>query len=449
MALIIVGILLLGYLLIATESVTNVNKAAVAIFVCTVGWVLYISYGTDFVMSQHASEYAVFLHGAPATSISAKEFIAQHVFLIYVGKACEIVLFLLATRTIVDILDRNECFDFITQLLATRSSSRMLWLLGLVTLLVSANLDNLVTTVMMLMVMRKLVHNRRQRMVFGSAIVIAANCGGAMTVIGSPTGLMLWNAGLVSASHFFLTLVVPCLLAWAIPTWWIGRSLPEHVESEMMTLSYRGDDSRLAVWQRMLMLCWGLGGLWFIPTFHNITKLSPFLGALCVLSVLWVVNEIFNRKFAETGGMSERRVPTVFQDGSHQLVLFVLGMMMAWGVVKETGALDTLWDFVRQQGITDPMLAMSAGAVSAVLDNFATAGSFIMIHPTAGQNDGYWSMIAFMSAVGGNILSVGSISGRALMGTEKMRVGWYFSQVGWKAMVGMLVGFAVLWLTTI
>ncbi|MBM6992666.1 MAG: sodium:proton antiporter NhaD [Prevotella sp.] len=444
MTLIIVGILLLGYLLIATENITNVNKAAVAIFVCTVGWVLYISYGTDFVMSQHASEYNVFLQGAAPTSITVKEFIASKVFLGYVGKACEIVLFLLATRTIVEILDNNECFDFLTQILETRSSRKMLWTLGIVTLLISANLDNLTTTVMMLVVMRKLVHNRRQRMIYGSAIVLAANCGGTMTVIGSPTGLMLWNAGLVSASHFFMVLALPSLLAWVIPTWWIGRSLPEHVESDMMLMSYRGDDSRLAVWQRVLMLCLGIGGLWFIPTFHNITKLSPFLGALCVLSVLWVVNEIFNRNLMEMDSMSERRIPKVLYYGSHQLILFVLGMMLALGVVKETGALSVLWSFLQGQGAEDWMLALSAGAMSSVLDNFATAGSYVTLHPMGEVNGNYWNMIAYMTAVGGNVLTVGSISGLALMRTEKMHVGWYFTNIGWKAMVGALIGFVVL-----
>ncbi len=449
MTLIIVGILLFGYLLIATESVTNVNKAAVAIFACTVGWVLYISYGTDFVMSQHASEYSVFLQGASPSSIAVKEFIASNIFLKYVGKACEIVLFLLATRTIVEILDNNECFDFITQMLETRSSKKMVWLLGIVTLLISANLDNLTTTVMMLVVMRRLVHNRRQRLIYGSAIVLAANCGGAMTVIGSPAGLMLWSAGQVSASHFFMSLVVPCLLAWAIPTWWIARELPEHVESDMMLMSFRGDDMRLPVWQRVLMLLIGIGGLWFIPTFHNITKLSPFLGALCVLGVLWVVNEIFNRSIMEMDSMTERRIPKVLYYGHHQLILFALGMMLAWGVVKETGAINALWDFMQAQGVTNWMLALGAGAVSSVLDNFATAGTFIVLHPQGEMNDAYWSMIAYMSAVGGNILTVGSMSGLALMRTEKMHVGWYFTHVGWKALVGLLVGFAVLMLSSL
>jgi Na+/H+ antiporter NhaD/arsenite permease-like protein len=444
MTLVIAGILLLGFLLIATENVTNVNKAAVAIFVCTVGWVLYIGYGTDFVMSQHEAGYMDFLNGRHPSSTLVKEFIAGNIFIKYVGRACEVVLFFLATMTIVDILENNGCFDFITQWLKTRNSRKMLWILGIATLVISANLDNLTTSVMMLVAMRKLVPNRRQRMIYGSAIVLAANCGGALTVIGGATGLMLWNTGLVTPSVFSLSLAVPCLLAWAIPTWWVGRELPDHIETESATMAYRGDDTRLNVWQRFMMLVVGIGGLWFIPTFHNITKLSPFLGALCVLSLLWVVNELVNRKLLNMDSMTERRVPKALFYSSHQTILYVMGIILALGVVKETGAVDAFWVFLQDHGIGNQMLGIGAGLVSVVLENFSTAASFITLQPAAEVNDTYWLLIAYMSAVGGNVLTIGSIAGVVLMRTEKLRISWYFTHVGWKAAVGGLVGLAAL-----
>ncbi|MGI6243046.1 MAG: SLC13 family permease [Prevotella sp.] len=449
MTLVIVGILLLGYLLIATENITKVNKAAVTIFVCTVGWVLYIGYGTDFVMSQHAGEYMDFLNGRASSNTLVKEFIANNVFLKYVGRACEIVLFLLATMTIVEILENNGCFDFITELLRTGNSKKMLWMLGIITLIISANLDNLTATAMMLVAMRKLVPNRRQRMIYGSTIVLAANCGGALTVIGSPTGLMLWNTGLVTPSDFSLDLLVPCLLAWAIPTWWLGRLLPDYVETEWVSRAYRGDDTTLNVWQRFLVLILGIGGLWFIPTFHRITKLSPFLGALCVLSLLWVVNEIFNRKLLNMDSMSGRRVPKALFYGNHQLILFVMGMILALGVAKETGAVDTAWSFLQGQNVENWLLAVSAGFVSIVLDNFSTAASYITLQPSVEVNDAYWKIVAYVSAVGGNVLTIGSVAGIVLMRTEKLHVGWYFAHVGWKAAVGAVAGLAVLLLTVL
>ena len=444
MTLVIAGILLLGFLLIATENVTNVNKAAVAIFACTAGWVLYIGYGTDFVMSQHADEYVNFLNGRESSSVLVKEFIADNIFMKYVGRACEVVLFFLATMTIVDILESNGCFDFISQWLRTRNSQKMLWVLGMVTLIISANLDNLTTTVMMLVAMRKLVPNRRLRMIYGSTIVLAANCGGALTVIGSATGLMLWSSGLITPTGFSLSMAVPCLLAWAIPTWWIGRELPDHFETEIVTMPYRGDDTRLNIWQRFMMLVVGIGGLWFIPIFHNITKLSPFIGALCVLSLLWVVNEVFNRKLLNMDSMTDRRVPKALFYGNHQIILYVIGIILALGVVRETGVMDSIWTFLQTHGIGDRMLGMGAGMMSIVLENFSTAASFIILHPSAPVNDEYWMLVAYMSATGGNILTIGSIAGVALMRTERMHIGWYFMHVGWKAAVGALVGLAAL-----
>ena len=340
MTLVILTILILACVLIATENVTKVNRAAVAIFAGTVGWVLYICFGMDFVTSEHSADYTRFLNFSEmeSTSTSVKYFISRNIFLPQVGRAAEIVMFLLATMTIVEILNNNGCFDFVRQLLRTRSSKKMLWTLAIVTFLISINLDNLTTTVMMLTMMHGIIPSRRQRMVYGSAILVAANCGGALTVIGNPEGLVLWNSGAVTATVFSFSLLLPCLAAWLIPTLLMQRMLPERVETEWIVMPFRGDDTRLNKWQRLLMLLVGIGGLWFIPTFHNITKLSPFLGALCVLSVLWIVNEIFNRKLMNMDAMVERRTPRVLQYGVVQMILFVMGMILAVGVVKETGA---------------------------------------------------------------------------------------------------------------
>ncbi len=260
-------------------------------------------------------DYSRYLHlgilsEIESTSTTVKYFICPYIFLPYVGRAAEIVLFLLATMTIVEILNNNGCFDFIRQLLRTRSSKKMLWTLAIVTFVISANLDNLTTTVMMLTMMHGIIPSRRQRMFYGSAILLSANCGGALTVIGNPEGLVLWNIGAVTATIFSMSLLLPCLAAWFIPTClMMQRMLPESVETEWIVMPYRGDDTRLNVWQRLLMLFVGIGGLWFIPTFHNITKLSPFLGALCVLAVLWIVNEIFNRKLMNMDAMVDRSYP--------------------------------------------------------------------------------------------------------------------------------------------
>ena len=460
MSLIIVAILCISYLLLATESLTKVNKSAVAMFAGTIGWVLYICYGTDFVMGQYAREYAEFLNGALPSSALVKQFIAENVFLKHVGQACGIVLFLLATMTIVEILNNNGCFDFVSQLLRTRSAKRILWIIAGVTFIISANLDNLTTTVMMLTIMHKIVPARKQRLIYGSAIVLAANCGGALTVIGDPVGLVLWNAGAVTATSYSMGLLLPCLAAWLLPTWWIGRMLPERVQTEWITMPYRGDDTRLNVWQRLMMLFVGIGGLWFIPTFHNITKLSPFLGACCVLVVLWVVNEIFNRKLMNDDAMIQRPVPRVLQYGVLQMMLFVMGMMLAIGVVDETGALACVRDFIDYNIHNVWIVGLLSGLFSIVIDTFANAFSwFSLFDMTAAcehavdvdayeaafaQNGLLWRVVAYTSAVGGNILAIGSLSGIALVKMERMRISWFFRNVGWKALVGGSLGFLIM-----
>ena len=210
----------------------------------------------------------------------------------------------------------------------------------------------------------------------------------------------------------------------------------------------------------VLMLFVGIGGLWFIPTFHNITKLSPFLGAMCVLSVLWVVNEIFNRKLMRIDKMTSNRKPLVLQYGVMQMMLFVLGIMLALGVVQETGAIRWL------AGVCDRYIGnvwvMGAimGIISSVLDNFATAMSFISFHSVKGlegemvttlvdyvQNGAYWKMVAFSVAAGGNLMIIGSMSGIALMKMEHVRVGWFLRNVGVKALLGWAVGILLLIIT--
>lgn len=463
MALIIISILIVGYMLIAMGHVTKMNKAAIAMFAGTVGWVLYICYGTDFVMSQHPREYSDFLSGAAATSANVKQFIAQNIFIKYVGKGAEIVLFLLSTMTIVEILDNNGCFDFLSEWMRTRSSRRLLWTMAGITFIISANLDNLTTTTMMLVIMHKLLPNRRQRMVFGSAIVLAANCGGALTVIGDPNGLLLWTNGAVTATSFSASLALPCLMAWLLPTWWLGRSLPSHVELQSTAMPYRGDDTNLNRWQRLLMLFVGIGGLWFIPTFHNITKLSPFLGALCVLSVLWIVNEVVNRKLMNIDQMIQRPTPRVLQYGIIQLMLFVMGVMLAIGAVRETGIINHIEQFCHANIHNVWIMGVIAGISSCVIDTFATCMSFFSLHQVIDAqqlrlfsdsdymsafvtNGMYWKIIAYCSAMGGNVLLLGSMSGLALMKMEHIHVGWYFKHVGAVAAIGSALGLVLMWI---
>ena len=463
MILVIVLLLLLGCLLIATSHLTKVNKAAIAVFVGTVGWVLYICYGTDFVMSQHPHEYMEFLAGESPSSKAVKHFICDNIFLKYVGKAAAIVLFLLATMSIIEILNNNGCFDFVSEWIRTRNSKRLLWSITLATFIISANLDNLTTTTMMLTIMHNIVQSRRQRMVIGCAIVLAANAGGCFTVIGDPAGIILWDNGAVTATNFSAFLALPAIVAWVVPTLMLGRSLPERLDAEWPAAPYRGDDTNLNRWQRIVMLIVGIGGLWFIPTFHNITKLSPFLGALCVLSVLWVVNEIFNHKLMNADQMILRKVPRTLQYGSIQLMLFVMGVMLAMGAVQETGILGMASEWIDYNIHNIWALGAFAGLLSGIFDAFTVMMTGLSMYPIVEtwqlnmwvdadymanfvQNGAFWKVLAFSTAVGGCLLCFTNPSGLALMKMERMRVGWYLKNCTGSVFVGWLLGLAVLWL---
>lgn len=466
MTLIIVSMLLIGYLLIATGHLTGVNKSAIAMFLGTIGWVVYICWGTDFVMSQHPHEYAEYLAGEEASSNAVKYYIYNEVFLNYVGRAASIVMFLLATMSIIEILNNNGCFDFIQKWIKTRNSKRLLWTITFATFVISANLDNLTTATMMLIIMHSIVQNRRQRMLIGSAIVIAANCGGCFTVIGDPTGILLWEGGCVTASNFSMALALPAVLAWVIPTVLINRQLPEKLDTQWSPMPYRGDDTNLNHWQRVVMLFVGIGGLWFIPTFHNITKLSPFLGALCVLSVLWVVNEAFNRKLMNADQMMERRMPQALKYGSIQQMLFVMGIMLGMGVVTETGVFGDVSAWIDYNIHNVWIVGILSGLLSSLVDTFTIAISNISLYPVLGsqqlgmwvdsdymanfvENGIYWKIIAFSTAAGGCLLSVGSIGGIALMKMEHVKLGWYIKNVSPKMLFGWVAGMIVLWIESI
>lgn len=452
--------MLVGYALICSEHFTRINKATVAMFAGVVGWILFMCTGTSFIQDIHSAEFSEYLSANtgmfqeyPQGFMSqTKAFIRDHVFFRHMVELCSIVIYLLATTSIVEVLNNNDCFDFITQWSRARSSQRVLWMLVLFTFVLSANLDNLTTCVMMLMILKKLVSNSRQRMYIGSAIVIAANCGGCFTVIGDPTSLILWTRGLVSATNFSGALVLPALVATVIPVLLIGRKLPETLDIVRPRIMFRGDDSSLPTWQRLIMLIIGIGGLWFIPTFHRITYLPPFLGALCVLGVLWVVNEIVNRRAI----MSEQPI-TISSSRSLQYqvlqtIMFFVGIGLCVSVLIEIGAMNKLALWVDHYIHNIYIMSLATGLLSAIMDNISLVLTGISIYSlvpdSAGlseyaqsftMNGQYWHLIALSGCVGGCLLPIGNTSGYALMKNEDVNFLWYVRHISGKVLFGWLM----------
>lgn len=450
MTYLITAILIISLFFIATERQTNINKAAIAIFASTLGWVLYVGFGTDFVMSQHSAEYTSFLDGVMPNSTDVKLYIAKDIFLPYIGNAAEIVLFLLATMSIVNIMFNNGCFDFLTLWIRTRNSRLLLWKLTAFAFLMSANLDNIATIVLMLNVTNAILVNTKDRKLYGSMVLLAVIFGGALTVIGDPTGLALWNRGTITATDYSLSMLLPCLLGWIIPTLWVTFKLKDNVRIEHLSMPYRGDDTNLKVWHRFIVFIVGIGGLWFIPTFHDITKLPPFLGALCTLSLLWIVNELFNRKLHTNERMRRADIPQLMQYNAIQQILYIVGVVLALGVVRETGALA--WFSAQLDIFIGNVwgIGVVTALISTVLDSFASCLTMVSLHdvsatdPYYAVGGAYWKVLSFGTAMGGSILGVGCIAGIVMMQMQGVTAKWYMRHIAPMTLTAGVIAFVVL-----
>ena len=452
MAIILLAILLIGLLLIATEPLNHINKAAVAIFAGVCCWLLYIANGIQFVAAEHPIDFLNFLSTYGISANSVKAFIAQHIFVNYIAQCASIFLFLLATTCIVEVLSNNGCFDFIAEWLRTRNPQKLLWVLALITFVLSANLDNLATVVLLFTIVHPLLQSDYLRRIYCTVIIFAANLGGSISVIGDITSLKLWTDGLVSPTVYFLTLFLPISASLAVVLLLLQRNLPNRIQFATTKLPYRGDDTLLSRPQRLLMLFVGIGGLWFIPTFHRLTLMPPFVGALCVLALLWIVNEICNRQLLGSDQMVGRRLPMALQYANLQNVLFFVGLLLMFGALKETGLLLDLFNWLVQNISNLYVLNGAFTVIAAFLGNIPTliAGVSIFNQSDAAvlpdvvrAESDFWPLLSYVTALGGSLLSTGTLAGILLMRMEGVSFGWYFRHITPKIFVGFFVGILV------
>ncbi|MCH5169017.1 MAG: sodium:proton antiporter [Prevotellaceae bacterium] len=459
MTIAIIVLMLLGYVLICTEHITRINKATVALFCGVSGWVMYVCVGPYYIEVLHDAGFQEFLGSQSYSLRAVNEYISQHVFTKHMIQLANIVLYLLATMAIVDVLNNNGCFDFVTKLCRSRSTWVTVTMFALCSFLLSANLDNLTSAVVMFMVMNQLLIDHRQRMLVGAIIVIATNCGGCFTVIGDVTSLLVWTRGAVTPTNYTAALVLPALFATIIPTFLIGRMLPSHLDLKRSSVVFRGDDADVRLWQQQLMLWLGMGGLWFVPTFYRLTKLPPFLGALCVLGVLWVVNEIINRKRI-LSDQPFTRPNRSLQYEVMQMIMFFLGVGLSVDILIEVGAMNYVAYWCDQYIHNIYILSLVLGAVSSVMDNVALVITGISIYPvldgnTPGmteymqsfvENGEYWHLITLSGCVAGCLLPIGNTAGYALMKSEDVTIWWYIKHITAKVLLGWFCALGVYFL---
>lgn len=451
--LVIVSILFLGFILMSTEHLNRLNRASVAIFCGVTVWILYLIHGGDYLRLMHDAEYQEFLNGSVSTFDTVREFLGNNVISKYISEACAVILFLIATNAIVEVMNNNGVFDSLVKWMRMRSSRRFLWVVSILTFVISANVDNLTTVVLMLTILRQIVSSHYQRTVYACVILISAALGGTCTVIGDMTSLMLWIRGAVTASEFSAGLVPPALATLCVANVLTMNLLVGKVEVVSAINMYRGDDSLLSRWQKILILVVGIAGLWAIPIFKSMTNFPPFLGAFCVLACIWIIEGVFNWQRNGSVFLEHKKYLRNSEFISMRIILYFIGITLSIGVLNECGALAYIGRVLSEYVHNVYAYGIITGLFSMVVDNVPcvmTGMNLFEVSSDAGSdfsvNGVYWQLLSYCSAMGGIALLFGSLAGHSVMQIEKLRYSWFCRHMIWRIIVAWVVGLFVFWL---
>ena len=421
-----IALFVLGYAAIAFEHTIKIDKAASALITGVVLWAVYVLSGADI----HDTEHHLLEH---------------------LSEIASILFFLLGAMTIVEVVDAHEGFSVITDRIRTTKPVVLLWILAWLTFFMSAILDNLTTSIVMVSLLRKLIKDQNMRWLFGGVIVIAANSGGAWSPIGDVTTTMLWIGGYVSTGSLISFIFLPSVAVLLAPLLYLTFTLKGSIERPDEAVSHSTQD---AVSQRdkMTALLVGVGGLLFVPVFKTVTHLPPFMGMMLSLGIMWVVTDLLHRrKTAET--RSEFGVLGVIRRIDTPSVLFFLGILLAVASLQTAGqlrdlagVLDTSIGTTTESGIY--LVGGIIGLLSAIVDNVplvaAAMGMYDMVPGTFfAQDDFFWKYLAFTAGTGGSVLIIGSAAGVAVMGLERIPFGWYLKRISFLALLGYFAGIAV------
>ncbi|MBR1131941.1 sodium:proton antiporter NhaD [Bradyrhizobium iriomotense] len=416
MLIAIAAIFVLAYAAIALEHPLRVNKSASALLGAGLLWSIYaIATGDHALVGRQLDES--------------------------VASTAQIVFFLIGAMTIVEVIDAHDGFEVITSLIRTTSQVTLIWLIGFVTFFLSAILDNLTTTIVMISLIQKLIARRDDRLLFASLIVIAANAGGAWTVIGDVTTTMLWIGGQISPLKIMSAVFLPSLLNLLVPLAFISFSL------RGKTIAPPAKDNGLlavARFERNLMFYLGLGTLIAVPAFKAVTHLAPFMGILFGLGVLWLVGEIMHRHKDEHVRQPLTLVHALARIDMSSIVFFV-GILLAVACLEHAGLLSMLARWLDTAIGRQDLIVVVLGLLSAIIDNVplvaATMGMYDLAHYP--PDSFIWEFIAYCAGTGGSILIIGSAAGVAAMGLERIEFLWYARRIAPPALAGYLAGAAV------
>ena len=430
----IVVVFVIGYACIALEALTKVNKAAVALLMCVFCWTLLMIAPGSFYPAVAAD--GVVHHIA--------EVIEHHL-----GDAAGTLFFLMGAMTIVEIVDSNGGFNFVRDALKTRSKRKLLWRMAFMTFFLSAILDNLTTSIVMIMVLRKLVQSREERLIYAGAIILSANSGGAFSPIGDVTTIMLWIKGVITTQGVLTEIFIPSLVSMLLPVGILSLQLKGKFDKAQNLVT--GQVSQFTKTQRSIIFWLGVGGLIFVPIFKTITHLPPFMGILLVLGVLWTTTEIFHYNTSEDDTMA-KRVSDIMTKIDLSTIMFFLGILMAVAVLQEVGVLTALGKGLDEtfQG-NHYFVTGIIGVLSSIVDNVPLVAGCMGMYPVQAAGDLavdgiFWQLLAYCAGVGGSILIIGSAAGVVVMGLEKITFGWYLKKISWAVFLGYIAGIFSYWL---
>ncbi|KFX69792.1 sodium:proton antiporter [Pseudomonas taeanensis MS-3] len=443
-------IFVLGYLCIAFEHPLKIDKAASAILTAVLCWTLLVL-GADTILPLIGTGTAGGANNAHHVTVELRH---------HLGEISEILFFLMGAMTIVELIDAHEGFKVITDRIRTNKRVTLLWMVALITFFLSAALDNLTTTIVMVSLLRKLVADQKERWFYAGIVVIAANAGGAWSPIGDVTTTMLWIGNQITASGIVVNLIIPSLVCLLVPLLILSFTMKGEIHRPQLTVLDEERRDPTTPFERNLVFILGIGALVFVPIFKTVTHLPPYMGILLGLGVLWVVTEVIHR-----GKNDEDKHPLsvvgVLRRIDTTSVLFFLGILLAVSSLATAGHLIQVATLLRE-GLGDIYaINIAIGLLSSVVDNVPLVAGAMKMYPlvtpaaleVGGVSEAtwlsnfmvdgtFWEMLAYCAGTGGSCLIIGSAAGVAAMGMEKINFIWYLKKISLLAFVGYMAGAA-------
>ena len=448
----IIFVFVIGYLAITLEHSLRLDKLIPALVMMAFSWAL-ISFGIDDFTAWFDSGKHALLNNFEAFEHTEKMHILEETLLHHLGKTAEILIFLIGAMTIVEIIAYFNGFSTIKNFIKTKKKSKLLWIFTVLAFILSAIIDNLTATIVLISLLQKIIQDRKMRLWFAGLIVVAANAGGAFSPIGDVTTTMLWIANKVSTGHLFGYLLLPSIVCMLVPTFIASRLSVFKGSLEMDTSVSEPTDRYSGT-----MLYLGLAAIVFVPIFKMATHLPPYVGMMLSLGVVTIFAELYSSsKFSLSGLDKEHLEGSAHVSPIHQSltkielpsILFFLGILMAVAALESLGVLFGFADWLKVAtpalGTELPgaevsdLVVLLLGVGSAVIDNVPLVAASLGMFSQPMDHE-LWHFIAYAAGTGGSMLIIGSAAGVVAMGMEKINFFWYLKKISWLALIGFLAG---------